>query len=539
MRAQLAALGTTLISFLALVPSLHSQSQAAASGTPTFKITSNLVYLDVTVLDKKGHVVTSGLTKDDFTILDNKAPQRIFSFEAPQAHALPADSSDENISGNAPITIFVLDRLNSGAMYFADILQETERYLHKQPAQLSSPAEIMVLDNKSLEMIQGLTRDRGELLDALKHLPNALPTKLNGQFAFERMIQSSEALQEIALENQGMPGRKNVIWIGHGGPGVNFRAIGLAMGPKQKESFKAYAHFTANLLVEARVTLYVIVPGVHPPVPQPFRTISALEDPSLLESGDPFSDDMNFGVFALETGGEYFYNRNYAGPLIDESLRLASNYYTLTYRPQSIDRDGKFRHVQVALRDRDLHAVTKDGYYAPEPEDNSPTGRGRSALMQTLVAAVRSTVPLHNVQLTVTDLTRHPDSNAVSFTVNLKARDLNWTQQPDGSSTASLLLAAASMNGYAAYDRITASRIQRIDLTSSIPDPRNGPDIAASYSFTIRYPRHSRHIRIVVEEEDSRRLGTVDLEQARIAGAPASPTESPGLEPGRAGGKQP
>ena len=79
----------------------------------------------------------------------------------------------------------------------------------------------MVLGNSSLDMIQGLTRNRGELLDALKHMPKALPVKLNPAFEDERPFQSTNALQQIALQNQGVLGRKNVIWFGPGGPGID------------------------------------------------------------------------------------------------------------------------------------------------------------------------------------------------------------------------------------------------------------------------------------------------------------------------------
>ena len=61
---------------------VRAQEQQPA-GTPTIKVTSALVFLDVTVLDKKGHLVVSGLTKDDFTITEDKVPQTIVSFEAP------------------------------------------------------------------------------------------------------------------------------------------------------------------------------------------------------------------------------------------------------------------------------------------------------------------------------------------------------------------------------------------------------------------------------------------------------------------------
>jgi hypothetical protein len=51
-------------------------------------VTSTLVFLDVTVVDKKGRPMVSGLTKDDFTITEDNKPQRIFSVEAPEAHTM-------------------------------------------------------------------------------------------------------------------------------------------------------------------------------------------------------------------------------------------------------------------------------------------------------------------------------------------------------------------------------------------------------------------------------------------------------------------
>ncbi len=74
------------------------------------------------MLDKKGRPVVTGLTKDDFTIIENGKPQRIFSFDAP--------SEGAKTEVNAPATILVLDLLNtpfktprSSATRYADILR--------------------------------------------------------------------------------------------------------------------------------------------------------------------------------------------------------------------------------------------------------------------------------------------------------------------------------------------------------------------------------------------------------------------------------
>lgn len=60
---------------------LRAQSQQTAPSTPTFRLNSTLVFLDVTVLDKSGHPVVTGLTKDDVTITEDKKPQTAVSLD--------------------------------------------------------------------------------------------------------------------------------------------------------------------------------------------------------------------------------------------------------------------------------------------------------------------------------------------------------------------------------------------------------------------------------------------------------------------------
>ena len=149
--------GIILLS-LACTKGATAQAQQVSLDAPTIRVTSRLVFLDVTVLDKDGRPVVKGLTKDDFTITDNKKPQRIFSFEAPEIHVVDASATNDNPAAKAPVTIFVLDLLNSRFEDFAYIRYMVRRYLEAQPAQLHSPAELMVLGNNSLEMVQGYTR---------------------------------------------------------------------------------------------------------------------------------------------------------------------------------------------------------------------------------------------------------------------------------------------------------------------------------------------------------------------------------------------
>ncbi len=65
---------------LAIRVQAQSSAPDPAQQAPVLRVNSNLVFLDVTVLDKHGVPVVAGLTKDDFVITEDKQPQRIFSF---------------------------------------------------------------------------------------------------------------------------------------------------------------------------------------------------------------------------------------------------------------------------------------------------------------------------------------------------------------------------------------------------------------------------------------------------------------------------
>jgi len=316
MKRLLALLCTAILLGRLPVEDLVAQGQQDQSNTPTFRATSTLVFLDITVLDKKGRPVVTGLSKDDFTITEDNKPQRIFSFEAPRTHVMGPNAGDSEPDGEAPVTIFVLDLLNSTFEDFAYIRYQVRRFLLAQPPQLTSPAELMVVGNTALDMLQGYTRNRADLVYALDHLPAVLPWKqMNaGSFFWELFDQSMNALQLIALQNRGVPGRKNIIWVGRGGPGVRFGVTQRTEGTLEDE-LKQYARSTANMMMDARISLFVIYPGLpgglqHLHQPGPGFSSAQMSAYAEIGDDDPFAGNINFGVFVNETGGKLFYNRN-------------------------------------------------------------------------------------------------------------------------------------------------------------------------------------------------------------------------------------
>ena len=502
------------------VSKVRAQGQQTTPATPTIKVTSALVFLDVTVLDKKGNPVVSGLTKDDFTITEDKIPQTIFSFEAPEVHVIGAGAEDENANGKAPQTILVMDLLNSSFEDFAYIRYEVQQFLQAQPPRLASPTELLVVGNESLEMLQSFTLSRADLLDALKHLPGVLPYKKRiGGFGWERFGQSLDALDQIALQNKGVPGRKNIVWVGHGSPNVDlYPAVftGKFLGV-----LKQYVHSTTNMLVDARISLFVIYPGL--PVRGGVTTSSAMQ--AGIDIGeDPFAGDVNFGLFANETGGKLFYNRNDVDKEIKESGRMGAQYYTLTYQPQNFDPDGKFRRVRVTLRNPDLRVVTKAGYYAPDA--HAPIDPRQQQMIK-LAEAVQSTIPFDSLNVGLSGVVRHPDTRTAEFTVQLKSTNLTFELSEDGKGVARLIVAAASLNQ---YGNILASRTQTVTLVAHSLDPAQLPEVASRFPFMLHVPRKTRRVRVIIQAEDGGRLGSAEIDRKTIDAAPETETPRPELK---------
>jgi VWFA-related protein len=92
---------------------------AQVAQPPVFRGSTELVRLDVVVVDANGHAVR-GLTADDFTLTDRGKPQRVSVFEEishqPASSLLPrdvaADVSDNQTSGADRLVVLVLDDLH-------------------------------------------------------------------------------------------------------------------------------------------------------------------------------------------------------------------------------------------------------------------------------------------------------------------------------------------------------------------------------------------------------------------------------------------
>src|ERR1700748_3288165 len=145
----------------------------------TIKVTTRIVVLDVVITDKKGKLIERGLTRGDCTVLEDGKEQEIRSFEPPSEHRMPsADGAIANSAedltkiGDAPVTILVLDELNSRFEDMSFARQMMVKYLQAQQTVLREPTVLMVATNNTFQQMHDYTQNRDELIEVVKkHVP--------------------------------------------------------------------------------------------------------------------------------------------------------------------------------------------------------------------------------------------------------------------------------------------------------------------------------------------------------------------------------
>jgi VWFA-related protein len=526
---------------LSVVAGLSSPAKSqTASPTTTIRVTSDLVYLNVTVVDRNGNPHGTGLTKNDFTITEDGKPQRIFSFDTPTAGAETSASAspaarpetvqvpDRKTAQKGPATILVLDLMNTPFRYSGYARDSIRRYLAKQPRRLASPTELMVLNNTALNMAQPYTHNRDDLLYALHRVPPETPYKVRREWFDQSFAQSIEALQQIALQNRGQAGRKNILWVGWGGP-----SIPIDRGdPLWDKEIRFYVRGTTNMLVDARISLFLIrpeEPGSLTLDPDHHAKLSKLEG-SLFQKAtneDPFAGTANFGLFINGTGGRFFSKRNDIDRAIAEAQELGSKYYTLTYQPQAGENNGEFREIKVVLRDPNLRAITKAGYFAPEVTTSADSTPHHLDPMYQIEEAAQSGVVFDSLGVSLVHVERHPNSESVEVRTLLKSTHLRWQPTGDGRSTADITVAAVSLSK---QRDILASRMRRLTIFSNSQDPARLAASETPVSITVPAPHNTESVRVVILAQEGGQVGALEVEHKELVSAPESPTAEPQLQ---------
>jgi len=531
----------TLAPLLTLaLTALHAQTPApvdapvAPAPTTVFKAHTRIVLLDVVVVDKKGKPV-GNLKKEDFTVYEDKQPQTILTFEPPSAHIMPPapdgkpvvnSAADLPKIGNAPVTIMVLDELNTAFSDMAYARQSLIKFLNAQPAVLNQPTALLVADNTRFHLLHDYTQSRAELLAAINsHFPQ-YPWKMmnsggSGPGAVERIAQTLGSLLQIAEATRGTPGRKNIIWVGVNAPGVDL----INADPLTAQVMTDIVKRVTQTLLETRVTVFYIDPTINKTSTVGLLVPGDDSDSDTFVDTDPFSTDISLDNFAPATGGRIYMSRNDVNNEIANSIDNGNTYYTLSYTPTNKNEDpSKYRNIKIVLSNPDLIAMTRLGYYAePENANNSVNDKTldqkqRLSILQLELNQAAFSLLSYNGLPVTAKKGSGPDKHVWLLTVPTNA--LSWTQLTDGSLRAEVTAMAAVFdesanlraNQHSRYKTTAKTKLvaHTADEMTYVRKPGESEPATVTFRLQPQVPAMATRMRFVVRDAVTGKTGTAD-----------------------------
>jgi VWFA-related protein len=501
---------TALCLLVGFAPSALSQEPQSPDGPTVLSVTTQLVTLDVTVNDKSGHPVLD-LAKPDFNITENGVPQKVRYFESPSAHRMPSSgevvrsAADLGKIGDAPVSILVLDEINTRFADMALARSALNRYLKAQPDVLSEPTALFFVDNQKLDVIQDYTQDKAAIMLALKkHFPDypwQLTVNSGDRAMLPRMSSSLTALLQIAEATRGIRGRKNVTWVGEGFPSVDITQ-------SQPDSVRVITDAikkTTFALLQSKVSLFTIDPVT-------LETTQVIDEESdsgaagadLNGTGLVFGGAIQFSSMAASTGGHAFAMNNFIDQEIASSISDGANYYELSYSPTNFSEDPtKYRKIVVKVTRPGLTVIARDGYFpADQPSIEAKVEEPASVVSDVrfdLETAGLSKVPYNGLAVTAAK-----QSDGV-YEVSIDASGLQWREDTKGHIAELSMMAVC----FSAKDK-PLSKVSSEHTADTNADVTQLTG-ALKYKLPLSAPRGTTRIRFVVRDLTSGKIGTTDV----------------------------
>ena len=293
----------------------------------TLSVDVNLINVDVVVTDEDGHAIT-GLTKDQFKIFDDNAPQQITNF---------------NLGDEQPLTVAILVEFSGTFVNFNIVKPPVSGFISS--LQPNDWAALITYDRRPT-IVTDLTKNRNELEAGLNSL---------GQPRF-REAALYDSLYETLQMMENTDGRKAIFLVGSGFDTADFNTHSYVELLKKTEASDTAIY--AVSLVHLGVSAMTRVGG-------------------LIGNGLAQADNVLGSVAANSGGAAFFPEYPQQLPSIYQMVNAqARNQYSLGFVPTNRTADGKFHKLRVEVVPLHLNAKGKpdklkihykQGYYAANP----------------------------------------------------------------------------------------------------------------------------------------------------------------------------
>ncbi len=352
----------------AMLAAIGSVGHGQQVPPPRFTAGVDLVQIDVSVLDRHGAPVT-GLSADDFVVLENGKPQQIRGFASiavPPPIAPPAawlrDTGPDVVSNAAETRRLVVILMDDALTGFEEGEATRARAVAHAAVERLGPADLAAVVFTHLGRAQNFTADRRELNAAIESFSPRGGTSPGRPLAclLQRGGCVVASLQSIGnVLAAAPPGRKLLIYVGSA-PDISFKGDEDDPVSVVTDMFRSLQR--ANVEVNA-----FDVAGL--------RTFAGT-------ASDRTVKDMNARVvtaraaqdglrtLADNTGGRAVVNTNAPEAAIADVFRRNSAYYLVGFQSSDTRTDGRYRRIEVKVNRLDVEVRTRSGYYAARPADS-------------------------------------------------------------------------------------------------------------------------------------------------------------------------
>lgn len=488
---------TLLLAVFAALLQAAPQTPAAQTPAPaqpprgtqppvTFRVEVNYVEIDATVEDAQGNFVKN-LTKDDFQIIEDGKPQALTAFSMVD---IPIERPDPPLYASTPIApdvvsnrtpfegrvfVLVLDdlntRFNRTARTRAAARQFVERYVgandiiavvntsgYGKATQDFTSSRVLAL--KAIDAAMGNKAESSTsaaLQDYYQNRDTGASGNVNASFnelqRWNNARNSIRTLKNIADYMAGMRGRrKAVIYFSEG---INYNVVD-AINNRYATDVRNEVQDLIAAATRGNVSYYSVDPrGVTTGMEDAieiggFPADGSISSTALLEEMRIEHDSLR--VIADETGGFPVLNQNDFRNAFARILEENSSYYVLGYYPANEKSDGRFRNVQVKVRNPALRVRYRKGYVAPKP--TKPSTKKVDDAPKTspeLRDALDSPIAISGLTMSAfaAPFKGTGDKVSVSLTIEIDGRSLKFTQNPQGlfADDLEVSLFAADGNG--------------------------------------------------------------------------------------------
>ncbi len=438
-----------LCALAAPVPgSLHGQAQPPAPQQPplTFRAEINYVEVDARVLDAQGKFVTD-LKPEDFEVFEDRRPQKVTAFslvnipverqERPLFASKPVEPDvRNNLQGaDGRIYLLVLDELHTTALRSQRTKLAARMFIERYIGANDLAAVIHTggrtdasqdFTNSQRLLLQAVDKFMGRklrssTLNKIDDVNRRAGTGLESDPARdlddkERGFQARNTLDTIRNLAQylgNIRGRRKAIVMFSEGIDYNIYDI-MSIDNSGATEATAVMDATRDMLAaatRANVAIYGVDPrGLGASFDNLIEVQSFPDDTSLGLGQSALFNETRLGQDSLrtmsdETGGFAVVNRNDFANAFQRIVDDNSSYYVMGYYSTNDRRDGRFRRIEVRVKDRPgLVVRARKGYVAPRgrvPETKTAAA-AKDAPSAELKEALESPLPLPALPLAVT-----------------------------------------------------------------------------------------------------------------------------------------